>query len=196
MESPQSKTWNMDHFDVIKFMGQGTFGDVFLVQDKPSDLSIKPIQYALKVMNKKQIHAVQIEEYVRREIEIQSHLIHPHILRLYGFFHDSHYLYLVLECMETSIFDQLRKEPYKRFSEKSAAIIVYSVSDALEYMHERDIIHRDIKPANILVHRDGTVKLADFGVAIFTPNKKRRTICGSEAYMAPESKHLSIEFFQ
>lgn len=192
METTNANKWNLDCFELISFLGRGTFGEVYLVHNKQTDLSTEINQYALKVLNKKQIHAAQLEDWVRREIEIQSHLRHPNIVRCFGFFHDPHSIYLVLEFMETSIYDELRRQPYKRFSEKNAAAIIWYASDALAYLHERNVIHRDIKPANLLLHRSGTVKLADFGLAIHTPHDKRRTICGSEAYMAPESKYFHI----
>lgn len=69
-----------------------------------------------------------------------------------------------------------------------AAEYVQQIVQALQYIHEHNVIHRDIKPENILVDKDGVLKLADFGWSNFVKNKqtKRETYCGTLDYLAPE----------
>lgn len=179
--------WSLESFEVITKLGHGSFGNVYLVRDKEEAPTTDSKLFALKVLDKKQTHQHGMELWVRQEIEIQSHLRHPHIVRCYDYFHDAQNVYLVLEYVERTLRDALRQQPYKRFDEKNTADIIWSVADALDYMHEKDVLHRDIKSDNLLLSIDGTLKLSDFGLAVHSPNERRRTMCGSKSYMAPES---------
>lgn len=73
-------------------MGKGKFGNVYLAREKRSKFLV-----GLKVLFKNTITEQNILHQVRREVEIQNHLRHPNILRLYGYFHDESRLYLILE---------------------------------------------------------------------------------------------------
>lgn len=88
----QKKAWSLVNFDIGRPLGRGKFGNVYLAREKETKFVI-----ALKVLFKKQIAEQHIEHQVRREIEIQSHLRHANILRMYGFFHDDSRIYLILE---------------------------------------------------------------------------------------------------
>ncbi|XP_031626026.1 spindle assembly checkpoint kinase-like isoform X2 [Contarinia nasturtii] len=164
----RSKLDKLENYDVKKFLGEGTYGKVYLVCSKGTNSTNQTNRFALKVMNKKRMLSAGLE------------------VRCFNFFHDLHNLYLVLEYMETTLHNELLQLTYHRFSEKRSASIMCSVSSAVAYMHALGVIHRDIKPENILVNSDGHVKLADFGMAIITCNEKRKTFCGSKDYIAPE----------
>ena len=86
------KTWCLTDFDIGKPLGKGKFGNVYLAREKSSKYII-----ALKVLFKRAIKENNNEHQVRREIEIQTHLRHPNILRMYGYFHDEARVYLILE---------------------------------------------------------------------------------------------------
>lgn len=151
---------------------------------------------ALKVLFKKQIQRDSVEHQVRREIEIQSHLRHPNILRLYGYFHDSARIYLILEyAPKGALYKELQSQPNKRFDEKRTAGYILSLADALLYLHDRDVIHRDIKPENLLLGHNGELKIADFGWSVHEPNSSRTTLCGTVDYLPPESKYAHIKNF-
>lgn len=89
---PPKKMWRLSDFDIGRPLGHGKFGNVYLAREKTSKFLI-----ALKVLFKNAIISSNNEHQVRREIEIQSHLRHPNILRLYGYFHDESRVYLILE---------------------------------------------------------------------------------------------------
>ena len=73
-------------------------------------------------------------------------LDHPNILRLYHFFDDKDYIFLVMEYMEDgSLFNSMQKKTAK-FTEKEIAMVVVEVSNAINYLHDVNIVHRDIKP--------------------------------------------------
>ncbi|MED6221735.1 Phosphatidylinositol:ceramide phosphoinositol transferase (IPC synthase) [Stylosanthes scabra] len=139
---------------------------------------------ALKVLFKSQLQQSQVEHQLRREVEIQSHLRHPHILRLYGYFYDQKRVYLILEyAPKGELYKELQKCKY--FSERRAATYVASLARALIYCHGKHVIHRDIKPENLLMGAQGELKIADFGWSVHTFNR-RRTMCGTLDYLPPE----------
>lgn len=175
--------WHLSNFDIGRPLGRGKFGNVYLAREKDTKFVV-----ALKVMFKKQIHLNNVEHQVRREIEIQSHLRHPNILRLYGYFHDASRIYLILEyAPRGALYKELQSQPNKRLDEKRTAQYIYSLADALNYLHERDVIHRDIKPENLLLGHNGELKIADFGWSVHEPNSARTTLCGTVDYLPPES---------
>lgn len=180
----KSGAWELANFDIGRPLGRGKFGNVYLAREKDTKFVV-----ALKVLFKKQIQRDNVEHQVRREIEIQSHLRHPNILRLYGFFHDPARIYLILEyAPKGALYKELQTQPNKRFDERRTAGYILSLADALIYLHERDVIHRDIKPENLLLGHNGELKIADFGWSVHEPNSSRTTLCGTVDYLPPESK--------
>jgi len=122
---------------------------------------------------------------LRREIEIQSHLRHPNILRLYGYFYDENRVYLILEyCKNGELYKVLQKEG--RFAEAKASQYIAMLAGALQYCHMKHVIHRDIKPENLLLGAKGELKIADFGWSVHAPNNRRQTLCGTLDYLPPE----------
>jgi len=86
------KEWSLKNFDIGRPLGRGKFGHVYLAREKESHFIV-----ALKILSKKQLVKSGVEHQLRREVEIQSHLRHPNILRMYGFFWDMKKIYLILE---------------------------------------------------------------------------------------------------
>ena len=124
---------------------------------------------------------------MKRELEIQWRLDHPHIVRLYGYFYDQSNIYVVLEyCKYGNLYQKLRRDKF--FSEDKARLIIAQMVDALLYLQDRNVIHRDIKPENILIAdlEKMQVKLCDFGWSTHTIDERRTTFCGTVDYVAPE----------
>lgn len=63
---------------------------------------------------------------------------------------------------------------------------MYQISDALIYLHSKQVIHRDIKPENLLLGAFGELKIADFGWSVHAPSLRRQTLCGTLDYLPPE----------
>lgn len=179
---PGKRVWSLDNFDIGRALGRGKFGNVYLAREKETAFVV-----ALKVLFKKQIQSLGVEHQVRREIEIQAHLRHAHILRLYGYFHDETRIYMILEyAPRGTLYMAQQKQPEKRFSEGQTAVFIYSLASALLYLHEKGVIHRDIKPENLLLGYNNELKIADFGWSVMEQNSKRTTICGTLDYLPPE----------
>jgi aurora kinase, other len=196
------KRWSLNDFDIGKPLGNGKFGKVFLAREKrskfvvalkvrhllscsPFPCSLLTIECVFQVLSKNQLAKAGVEHQLRREIEIQSHLRHPNILRLYGYFYDQQRVYLILEyAARGELYKELQK--FGRFSEKRAAGYIRSVADALSYLHDKHVIHRDIKPENLLIALKGEIKIADFGWSVHSPSSRRQTLCGTLDYLPPE----------
>jgi aurora kinase A len=166
--------------DIGDRLGSGKFGTVYLARERRSEYI-----FALKVLHKSQLIRHGLENQLRREIEIQNHLRHPNILRMFNYFWDEENIYLFLEMAPGGeVFEYLRKKG--KFSEARAAWYLKQVAEAVKYCHSKHVIHRDIKPENILLGFNDTLKLADFGWSVHAPTSKRTTFCGTLDYLPPE----------
>jgi aurora kinase len=176
----QGKQWCLNDFEIGKPLGRGKFGSVYLAREKASKYIV-----AIKVLHKTQLLKAGVEHQLRREIEIQSHLRNPNILRMYGYFYDAKRIYLILEYSPGGeLYKKLTQKG--RFSEKISAKYIADLSQALDYCHSKHVIHRDIKPENLLVGAHGEVKVADFGWSVHAPTSRRNTLCGTLDYLPPE----------
>lgn len=174
------KEFHLGMFEIGRPLGKGKFGRVYLARERSSGFVC-----ALKVLHKNEIQQGKVEKQVRREIEIQSNLRHPNILQLYGHFHDSKRIFLILEFAgKGELYKHLRRE--NRFPEWKAAHYIAQMAAALKYLHKKHVMHRDIKPENILVGIHGEIKISDFGWSVHAPNNRRNTMCGTLDYLPPE----------
>ena len=114
-EPSSSNAWTLNDFELGKPLGKGKFGHVYLAREKRTGFII-----ALKVLYKAELEHSRVEKQLRREIEIQSHLRHPNVLRLYGWFFDDKRIYLILEfAAKGELYKHLRAAG--RFAEVVAA---------------------------------------------------------------------------
>ncbi|CAB3368265.1 Hypothetical predicted protein [Cloeon dipterum] len=177
-----SKRWTLENFDIGRGLGKGKFGQVYLAREKSSRFVV-----AIKVLFKNQIKEAKVDHQLRREIEIQSHLRHPNILRMFGYFHDDARVYLILEYAPGGeLYRLMKKQPNQRFDEPMAAKLIAQLTDALIYCHSKNVIHRDIKPENLLLGAGNSLKIADFGWSVHAPSSRRDTVCGTLDYLPPE----------
>ncbi|PLW51750.1 hypothetical protein PCANC_01478 [Puccinia coronata f. sp. avenae] len=180
--SPLPETrWSLNSFDIGRALGKGKFGRVYMVRTKA------PPQFiiALKCLYKRELVECKVEKQLRREIEIQSNLRHPNILRLYGYFHDDKRIFLMLEFAgKGELYKQLHR--HGKFSEKRSSRYIAQMADALHYLHRKHVIHRDIKPENLLLGVEGELKIGDFGWSVHAPGNRRKTLCGTLDYLPPE----------
>ncbi|KAM5134899.1 LOW QUALITY PROTEIN: aurora kinase A [Mantella aurantiaca] len=179
-EEGKKKQWCLEDFEIGRPLGKGKFGNVYLAREKQSKFIL-----ALKVLFKSQLEKANVEHQLRREVEIQSHLRHPNILRLYGYFHDATRVYLILDyAPRGELFRELQR--CTRFDDQRTATYITELADALNYCHAKKVIHRDIKPENLLLGANGELKIADFGWSVHAPSSRRTTLCGTLDYLPPE----------
>lgn len=170
------------HFVVLKELGKGSFGEVFLVSKQDTGQL-----FAMKVLQKDKIISQNLIKYALTERNVLSYMKHPFIVSLNFAFQTTDKLFLILDyCPGGDLGSHLSKE--KRLSEYRARIYICEIVLALEELHRHNIIFRDLKPDNIVLDADGHALLTDFGLSkekVFD-NYQARSFCGSLAYLAPE----------
>ncbi len=116
----------------------------------------------MKIIPKSSILQENLQLQLSREIKLHSSLHHPNICQLYGYSWDQSNIYLLLElCADGELFKILKHQ----LNEKETIYLIKQLTEAIKYMHGKNILHRDLKPENILLH-EGTIKLVDFGWVI------------------------------
>lgn len=171
------------HFELLKVLGQGSFGKVFLVRKITSHDA--GTLYAMKVLRKA---TLKVRDRVRTKMErdILAEVSHPFIVKLHYAFQTEGKLYLILDFLRGGdLFSRLSKEVM--FTEEDVKFYLAELALALDHLHGLGIIYRDLKPENILLDLDGHISLTDFGLSKEAlEDKKAYSFCGTVEYMAPE----------
>lgn len=163
-------------YDYIKPLGHGGFGSVHLVRSRKYNQN-----FAAKLIKQSRSHNV------KAEIDTLKKLTRSYILKLYEYFEDANYLYIILEyCPGGSLEEYIKANgpiPKHQLFRLCSCLL-----QALQLCHERNIAHRDIKPGNILIDANYIPKLADFGLSQSYIDEKMEStsFAGSKLYMAPE----------
>ena len=172
-------------FKIIKELGSGSFGRVYLVTHKQTK-----VQYAIKAIDKRDKSNQEEKPYFRREVEVMYKIHHPNVVKLYGHFEDNNYCYFIMEYISKgNIYGLIPQDKKKRLSTQIVASLMKDVISAVYFLHNMDppIIHRDIKPENVLLAEGMVAKLTDFGWSNYMQEDvKRTTVCGTPIYLAPE----------
>ncbi|XP_071737474.1 serine/threonine-protein kinase Aurora-3-like isoform X2 [Rutidosis leptorrhynchoides] len=117
------RNWSIDDFEIGRPLGKGKFGRVYLARESKSKYIV-----ALKVIFKEQIEKYRLQHQLKREMAIQTSLRHPHVLRLYGWFHDAERIFLILEYAHGGeLYGELRRSGH--LSEEQAATGRLKIAD-------------------------------------------------------------------
>ena len=172
-------------YEVIREIGRGGMAVVFLARDQQIRRDV-----AIKVLRDDRLPAAALERFAR-EIATVATLQHPHIVPLYDSATSSGTHYFVMPHV---VGDTLRELLQREGALPLTRVVALTreLASALDYAHARGVIHRDVKPSNVLLLRDGTAMLADFGIASARDKDASRLTDpghtpGTPAYMAPEA---------
>ncbi|HOJ49977.1 MAG TPA: protein kinase [Spirochaetota bacterium] len=173
------------NYEILEKINEGGMGIVYKGVDinNESVVAIKTIKDSI---NKDD------QSYIRfkKEAETLSKLNHPNIIKFLDFIEENNKVYIITEYIEGK---SLKDIIGNGFSIDDKVRFILGIAEALDYVHSMDIIHRDIKPSNIMVTKDNTIKVLDFGVAnLFNFQRafSSREVVGSFAYMSPEQSGI------
>ncbi|KAL1836987.1 hypothetical protein VTJ49DRAFT_4421 [Mycothermus thermophilus] len=167
-------------------IGKGAFGSVYKAFNWGTGEAVAVKQIKLDDVPKSELRMIEAE------IDLLKNLHHDNIVKYIGFVKTADCLNIILEYCENGSLHSICKA-YGKFPENLVGVYMTQVLQGLQYLHDQGVIHRDIKGANILTTKDGTVKLADFGVSTSTlagPDKEAQVV-GTPYWMAPEIIQLS-----
>jgi len=174
-----------------KLIGQGGMGSVYLARQARPQRNV-----AVKVLLPSRSMSSQGNQdflaRFRREADVIAKLEHVNIMPIYEYGEKAGLAYLVMPYLSGGSLRELLSKQGSLSLEAAAAYIDQAAS-ALDYAHAHGVIHRDLKPANFLLHADGRLVLADFGIARIMDEQTQGstltgvgTLLGTPEYMAPE----------
>ena len=165
-------------------IGTGKFSQVYSAIDNLTEM-----QCAVKIINKGRLNDIE-SEMLRYEISIVQEVDHPNILKFWRITQSGNYAIFISELITGGELYSYIAERQK-LREEEAALVVYYLLEAVQYLHTRGIVHRDLKPENVLLDLNSdsikNIKIIDFGLSkTILPTQHLTEQCGTLAYVAPE----------
>lgn len=174
---------NLRRFQIGKYLGHGTYGPIFVAGHGKTKTKTAGFAVAVKAMDRVNLDASTscfAEADIHRKV-----CSHPHILQIYGLFHDLSFIYMILEYAKGGTLKAAIER--KELNKAEATRCLRELASALDHCHRKNVIHRDVKPENVLIGLGRSFKLADFGVSVcFAPGQLLTEETGTLKYMAPE----------
>jgi len=182
IEDRSLRTGHIKRYKVKGHLGKGGFANVYRVQSIDSCKI-----YACKIINKSKLVSSEHQRKLVSEIQLHRDLSHPNIVRFDRHFEDKKNVYILLECCANGSLMALSMRRVK-LTEPEVRYFMKEILIAIQFLHSKFIIHRDLKLGNILLDKNLTVKICDFGLAakLQFDSERKTTICGTPNYTAPE----------
>jgi serine/threonine protein kinase len=179
-------------YEVVDIIGKGGMGIVYRAKDPFLDRLV-----AIKMMTINIAEYPDLLQRFYREAKSTANLKHPNIVTVYELGEHEGSPYLAMEFLEGSSLESMIRGQLQLSTLQKLDIIV-QVCHGLSYAHQREIVHRDIKPGNIMVLKDGSVKIVDFGIARIGDTNFTRTgqFMGSLNYMSLEQLNEKLQVDQ
>ncbi len=177
----------LGRYEVLKELGKGAMGIVYLGQDPKISrtVAIKTLALAQEF---EEDELVGVKARFFREAETAGRLNHPNIVTIFDVGDEHDLAYIAMEFLQGTELTRYTK-PEHLLPIKTVLTLMAEAADALAYAAEHNVVHRDVKPANMLYDPDtGKIKLTDFGIARITDSSKTKTgtVLGTPSYMSPE----------
>lgn len=185
-QSHISRLKKLKRYDVVRMVGEGGMGRVYLAMDK---IIRRPVAIKVFSLDSVREKGNARERFLRDfflETQTAGALLHPNIVVIYDVGKKRDLLYMVMEYVYGKTLLALQRS--SPLSIKKAVETTFELALALDYAHSQGVVHRDIKPENIIVSTQGLPKITDFGIARFRKDLKghRLEVVGSSRFMAPE----------
>src|SRR5262245_44936534 len=168
--------------EVVEALGQGGMGVVYKARQQSLNRLV-----ALKLLNPQLATSEEFVARFEREAKVLASLNHPNVVQVFDFGKEDGLLYLVMEHVDGPTLEEVMK---KKQDPARFLAAVRDVARGLEKVHQAGLVHRDVKPSNILIAKDGTAKISDFGLAIETEGSQKLTqsgmFVGTPHYVSPE----------
>jgi serine/threonine-protein kinase len=174
----------LQRYRVADFIGRGAMADVYKVWD-----SQRAAYLAMKLLREDLAMDTIFLRRFRREAQALAQLQHPHIVRFYGLEEDDLLAFILMDFVEGTTLQQQIRAARQPLPLGRVLEVLRPVCSALHYAHQQGMIHCDIKPSNVMIHNNGTILVADFGLAHMTEAAATSALLlggGTFGYMAPE----------
>ncbi|THU56563.1 hypothetical protein C4D60_Mb11t18540 [Musa balbisiana] len=192
-------------YELGRTLGEGNFGKVRYARHVDSGLA-----FAVKILDRKRIQSLKIDDQIKREIGTLKLLKHPNVVRLHEVSASKTKIYMVLEYVNGGeLFDKIVRiidltnlvhvgriafasapASKGKLSESEGRKLFQQLIDGVSHCHDKGVYHRDLKPENVLVDAKGNIKISDFGLSALPQHLGcdglLHTTCGSPNYIAPE----------
>ena len=171
-----------DRYEILEVIGTGGMAVVYKAVDQRLNRFV-----AVKILRDELARDEEFRARFQIEAQAVAMLSHPNIVSVYDVSHTEDVEYIVMELIEgVTLMQYMQKRGALGW--KEALHFSVQITKALEHAHDKGIVHRDIKPQNIMILRDGTIKVADFGIAALESTQEQRSdqTVGSVHYIAPE----------
>ena len=183
----------LGRYEIVRELGKGAMGIVYLGKDPKinREVAIKTMALAQEF---EPDEMKEVKERFFREAETAGRLNHPNIVTMYDAGEEHDLAYIAMEFLDGSDLAPYTKKG-KLFPLAATLKICGKVADALNYASSQKVVHRDIKPANVMLLKNKTIVVTDFGIARITASSKTKTgvVLGTPSYMSPEQlsgKHV------
>jgi serine/threonine protein kinase len=177
-----------NRYKIVRLIGGGGMKNVYLAEDLHLNSRHCAVAEMIDVFSDAGIRAQAVVAF-QREAKLLAGLQEAHIPRIFDSFNEQNCHCLVMEYIDGETLEEILAKSFNgRLPESEVIDIALEVLQTLEYLHGLNppIIYRDLKPSNVMVAKDGSVKLIDFGIARYFQPSKTATMIGTQGYAAPE----------
>jgi len=165
-----------------RFLGKGGFAKVYELKDLATNEVV-----AGKIVPKSLLTKTHQKEKMSQEIRLHKGFSHLYVVKLFSYFEDPNFVYVILElCRRRSLMELHKRR--KAITEPETRYFMHQLLTGVKYLHDIKIIHRDLKLGNIFLNDQMELKIGDFGLAtkVDYDGERKRTLCGTPNYIAPE----------